>query len=228
MDINFKDETTRAVGLVLILLLIAAITQLSSLGFMKDASKRVLIPLDYADSVQNTIINIPNIHSNKIIILKKQYIIATKTKEYYQGIAISYYYNYYAFTICGILFATFLTIAVFLVANKGWQNCSLVLKTFLLANIVLSSIYYFLPNALKNEENLKNNIEKIRMCHDLQTDILSFLNTYYEKETTNKQIDSAIITNFKRISKDRDFLNSIDNSKISSEINSLISKATAK
>ena len=224
-EVKLKQNTLA--GLVCFgLIILAAGIQMSSSNYMKYASNKMLAPLNLVDSIQNQIIENTlketplNVRTLKVRTLKKQYLISSEIKGYYMKIGIAYYKNYYAFSICSIIFTTFLTIAVFLIANKGWQNSNLILKSFLLTTIVISSIYYFLPNVLNNKENLKNNLEKVRVFGKIQYDILTLSNKI--KQIDSVQIDSAITSNYERISKDLDFMSTIDNSKLQSEYTNLM------
>jgi len=216
-----QRKTTLALIVAVALIITAISTQKWAYRYMNKASNEALIPLNAADSIQNLILNNTLKDSTlKIVTLKKQYLICDKIKSYYRGLGVSYYTNYYAFSICSIIFITLLTIAVFLIANKGWQGSSPVLKSFLLVSIVLSSIYYFLPTVLNNNENLKNNMEKVIVFEKIQTDILSFSNKV--SQVDNSKIDSSITSYYERISTNFDFLTTIDNSKLDSEITNLL------
>ena len=146
-----QKENTLAAIVCIGLIILAIGTQKTSSHFMQLESDRVLSPLNSVDLIQNQIIDStlkePTL---KITTLKKQYLICGEIKSYYKALGVSYYINYYAFSICSIVFITLLTIAGFLIVTNGWQNSALVLKSFLLTTIVLSSIYYFLPNVLNN------------------------------------------------------------------------------
>jgi len=200
------------------LIILAICTFYISTSFMSSASEKILTPLNTVNSIQNQIIE--NTYKNvettsKTNILKKQYLISGEIKKYYLQTGKSYYKYHFAFSISSIIFTTLLTIAIFLIANKGWQKSNLILKSFLLTTIILSSIFYFLPNVMSNKENLKNNSEKIKIYGKIQTDILKISNKL--EESTAKQIDSIISNNYDRISNDLDFFNSIDDSKLQNE-----------
>jgi hypothetical protein len=217
----FQKERTLALIVAIALLVLAIGTQKWAFRYMKIASVEALSPLNSADSIQNLIVNGSLIDtSSKIVTLKRQYLISGKIKSYYQGLGVTYYMNYYAFSICSIVFMTLLSIAVFLIANKGWQNSSILLKSFMLTTIVLSSVYYFLPNVLNNNENLKNNMEKVKVFEKIQFDILSFANKVSQMD--NSKIDSSIASNYDRISTNLDFLTTIDNSQLNSELTNLL------
>jgi len=216
-----ENETALAVIVAVTLLVLAIGTQKWAFRFMKNASEEMLAPLNSADSIQSLIMNASlNDASAKVSTIGKQYLICDKIKSYYTGLGVSYYINYYAFSICSIIFITLLSIAVFLIANKGWQNSPVVLKSFLLTAIVLSSVYYFLPNVLKNEENLKNNMEKVKVFEKIQCDILSYLNKISREDAA--RVDSSITAYYDRISGNLDFLTAIDDSKLNSEITDLL------
>jgi hypothetical protein len=216
-----NKKNTLAALLCFGLITLAVITQMSSTSFMKTASINMLAPLNTVDSIQCQIIKNSLIDSSlKTSTLKQQFFISREIKNYYKNVSVAYYNNYYAFSICSILFTTLLTIGGFLIANRGWQNSSVVLKTFLLTTIVLSSVYYFLPKVLNNEENLKNNIEKVAEFEKIQSDILTIANSIKGMETT--QIDSSITSNYNRISTHLDFLTTIDDSELQNEFGELL------
>ncbi|NIF05166.1 hypothetical protein F3J23_06890 [Chryseobacterium sp. Tr-659] len=225
---NFlKKEIVQAVIMCIILVFLAFSVQIKSVNFMESSSINVLKPLDSADAIQKQIINdlLPE-RSGKMLILKRQYQITEEIKKYYRHLGTTYYVNYYSFSICAILFTTLLTVAVFLVVNKGWQNSGLIFKTFLLSNIILASIYYFLPNVLSNKDNLANNMEKIKVFQNIQSDIISV--SYTIKNLDEKKTDSAILSHFNRISVNVDFPTTIDNTKINNELSKLLENYTGK
>ncbi len=219
---NFlKKENVQAILLCLVLGALAFTVQTKSVDFMKEASVKVLKPLDSADSIQNQIINESLTGSSvKISTLKKQYLISEQIKKYYRQLGTTYYVNYYSFSICAIVFVTLLTVAVFLMVNKGWQNSSLLLKTFLLANIILGSVYYFLPNVLSNKDNINANMLKIKEFQKIQSDIMDI--SVRVDKLNEKEIDSAIQSNFDRITANIDFPTTIDNSKVDTKILKLL------
>jgi hypothetical protein len=198
-----------------------AIVHTTSFSFMESASKRVLKPLRTVDSIQQTIADTTLYKADlKTVTLKKQYGIAEEIKKYYTNIGASYYQNYYAFTICSIFLTTLLTIAIFLLANKGWQNSSIVLRSFLLSTIVLSSIYYFLPNVLNNDKNLEKNMDKVLTYVKIQSDILTFSNVI--EKATEAQIDSVIAYNYKEISDNLSFPSNIDDTSLQDKFSDLM------
>lgn len=219
---NFlKKENVQAILICLVLGALAFTVQTKSVCFMKEASVKVLKPLDSADSIQNQIINRSLTGSSvKILTLKNQYLMSDQVKKYYRQLGTTYYVNYYSFSICAIVFVTLLTVAVFLMVNKGWQNSSLLLKTFLLANIILGSVYYFLPNVLSNKDNINANMLKIKEFQKIQSDIMNI--SVRVDKLNEKKIDSAIQNHFNRITANIDFPTAIDNSKIDSKLSKLL------
>lgn len=215
-----KPENISATVVCIGLILLAIFIHVATYRFMKSASERVLAPLDSVDLIQYQIIE-KTLEGNtlKLTTLKNQYLICEQIKKYYKGLGISYYTNYFAFSICSIIFVTLLTIAVFLIANIGWQGSDLVHKSFFLTTIALSSIYYFLPSVLNNKENLKKNTEKVIEFEKIQLDILSFSNKIELMDIEN--INDIITSNYENISTNLDFLNTIDDSKLINEMNIL-------
>ena len=221
MKFFLQKESTRAAIVLLALLALAILVQKSSHRFINKAATELLLPLQAADSIQTAIINrLLTDSTPKISTLKQQYLITQKVKGYYQAVGTEYYTNYYAFSICAIIFMVLLTVAVFMVANKGWQNTPVLIRVFLLGTVVLSSLYYFLPNVLNNKENIRNNLDKVKLYQTLETDMLSFSNTIGRQPV--EAIDSTITNNYKRISNNLDFLTTIDDSKLGNEVSSLL------
>lgn len=206
---NFlKKENVQAILICLVLGALAFTVQTKSVCFMKEASAKVLKPLDSADSIQSQIINRSLTGSSvKILTLKNQYLISEQVKKYYRQLGTTYYVNYYSFSICAIVF-------------KGWQNSGLLLKTFLLANIILGSVYYFLPNVLSNKDNINANMLKIKEFQKIQSDIMNI--SVRVDKLNEKEIDSAIQNHFDRITANIDFPTAIDNSKIDSKLLKLL------
>ncbi len=212
--INLKKETVLPFAVVIVLVLTAFIVQNRSMAFMYRTADSILKPLREADTLQEkSLQSILRDTSAKCMIVKSQYETAQKIKVYYRRLSITYYANYYGFSICSIFFTTLLTIAVFLVSNKGWQSSSLILKVLLLTTIFLSSIYYFLPSVLENKENLQKNIEKFVVFQKIESNIVHFSGLM--KQSSQATIDSAIASNYNQIASNYDFIVAIDNSKVS-------------
>lgn len=213
-----QKEKVQAILICISLLFLAVIIQTVSHKTMKGLAAETFKPLNSADSIQKEIIHESlrgNIAPNARILMK-QYLISENVKNYYKVLGTSYYVNYYSFSICSIVFTTLLTIAVFLMTNKGWQNSNIILKTFLLSNIVLSSIYYFLPNVINNKVNLNSNILKIKSFQILQSNITQ---TSLKLDSINdKKVDTLISSYFDTISSNIDFPATIDDSKIHEEL----------
>src|SRR5579883_1733384 len=83
--------------------LFALFVHLLSSGFIKKASKNILQPIDQADDLQEEVLK--HLNGNiKTTVLTNQFNIATQLKNYYRNLAVSYYQNYYVFTICSIVY----------------------------------------------------------------------------------------------------------------------------
>jgi hypothetical protein len=222
-----KKESVIAFFVCFSLLALALIVQISSSNLMQSESVGILAPLDSVDALKTEVLMdlLPDSNS-RAEILKKQYSVSNQVKVFYKGVSIYYYKSYYAFSICSIIFTTLLTLSVFLMAHKGWSSSGIILKTFLLTNIVLSSIYYFLPNVLKNEENLTSNIEKAAKMEQIQSDMLVVATRFNSLE--NEEIDSAIASFHKSISENIEFKISIDNSRIQNDQTDLMDRLNSE
>ncbi|HTF81845.1 MAG TPA: hypothetical protein VL947_08975 [Cytophagales bacterium] len=208
-------EKVQATLLGILLLFMAVIAFHTSQKYIRDNSAEIFAPLRKADSIQVSIFNNTLVDTTRQMkILKSQYEVCERLKVYHTNLAVIYYRNYYAFSICSILFTTLLTIAVFLVANSGWQNASLLLRTFLLMTILMASIFYFLPTVLNNKNNLQSNVDKIKTYYKVQSNILNFSNLYISSKKKLKA-DSAISSHNIIITNNFDVSITIDDSKIS-------------
>jgi hypothetical protein len=146
-----------------------------SFRFIRKASKNILLPIDQVDILQEKMLkNSPD--NKKVTILIDQFNISTHLKSYYRNLAISFYQNYYVFTICSIVYTIFLAIAVFLLAADGWKDSPPCIKVIVLMTLFFAAYYYFLPNVLNNKLNLQKNMDCVKFFQKLQLDILSFLN----------------------------------------------------
>lgn len=218
-----KNEKSQCFILVLVLLLLGILAQLGSHSFMYHKTNEILKPLSSADSLQYVNFKLTiNDSLPKLKTLKSQYETAQEIKSYFMNVALTYYLNYYAFSICSIIFTTLLSIAVFLVANKGWQTSPLILKTFLMTTVVLSSIYYFLPTVLSNKDNIQKNLNKVIVYQKIQSDILSFSSTY--NPTDDCKTDTILKSNYDKIVSNFDFIITIDDSKLSSNLQDQLGK----
>lgn len=172
-------DNTKCLLIVIGLVIIAAGVQLWSSLYMESTTFKKMTDIHSSDSIFHvSLINILDKNTDrKIIILKNQYDACQKIKDYYNGVGITYFRNYYAFSICSVLFTTLLAIASFLVINDGWQKAGIVLKTFFLTTILISSFYFFLENVLENKKNLATNLQKAKIFQHTQFNILYFANS---------------------------------------------------
>ncbi len=168
-------ENQKCLILAIGLIFIAGILQYASVTYMRNTTEAKFQNLRSADTLlmQTAIMTIPDSSSN-LKCLKNQFDVSGKIKNYYYNIGSTFYRNYYAFSICSILFATILAIATFLVISSGWQNSSQLIKTFFLTSILISSFYFFLPTVLNNRENYALNLKKGKTFNQIQLNILTF------------------------------------------------------
>ncbi|MCO5949524.1 hypothetical protein [Mucilaginibacter flavidus] len=177
----------------------AAIIHMLSFKFIRKAAPNILLPINEADEIQETLLNDGVVANEKIGIIIKQYKIAHKLKTYYRSLAVSYYQNYYVFTICSIVYTGLLAVALFVLAISGWKDSSENIKTVVLLTTLFASYYYFLPNVLNNRLNLQKNMDGVKIYQRIQFDILSFLNM---AATTSAEETDKFITNIYNSFKD--------------------------
>lgn len=181
--------------------------------YMESTTHRIVSKIDLFDLQQDKIIESPvrydTIYNNK---LKYQYYSSKYLKKYFMELAIIFNENYYKFSICFIVSSILLSISLFLIVQKGWSNSSFFIKEFFLLSVFISSIYYFLPIVLNSQDNIRQNIEKVKIYQGIQLDILSYQNIF---DSLNRTQRDTVITNINnRIKNDYDFLISIDPSKV--------------
>jgi hypothetical protein len=208
-----KKEINQVIVLALVFILFAFILHEGSFKYMENKSSEMLVPIDSADVLQDKIIQSSiNDTFYKASTIKNQYYVSKQLKHYYMDMAITYNNNYYRFSICFVVFTTLLTIILFLVAAKGWQNSNIFLKTLFLLTTLLSSFYFFLPNVFSNKENLQNNLQKVIVFQKLQSNIISFSNTLNESD--RKKVDSMITNINDTIKNNYNFIINIDPQKV--------------
>jgi hypothetical protein len=173
-------EVQKCLFLTIGLIAVAGILQYGSVSYMRTATEEKFHNLRSADTVlvQTSKLTIPDSSSN-LKCLQNQFDVCGKIKNYYYDVGSTYYRNYYAFSICSILFATVLAIATFLLISSGWQNATSLIKTFFLTTIFISSFYFFLPTVLNNKENYALNLKKGKTFNQIQLNILSFSTKQY-------------------------------------------------
>lgn len=208
-----KNEIVQVISLVAFFILFAVILDEGSFKYIKNKSTEMLVPIDSADKIQDKIIQLTiNDSLYKASTIKNQYYVSKQLKHYYMNMAITYNNNYYRFSICFVVYTTLLTIILFLVAAKGWQNTNIFLKAFFLLTTLLTSFYFFVPNVFNNKENLQNNLQKVIVFQRLQSNILSFSNTL--NQTDKKKVDSMITSINDTIKYNYNFIINIDPQKV--------------
>ena len=216
-----------ALAIALGLVILAWITQQWSYGFIKTETHKVLSPLYSADSVKNLILTQHLKDTTlKIATLKNQFIICDRVETYFGNLGLFYFNNYYAFSICFIVFITLFIVALFLVITRGWQHLPLVLKSLFLTTLVLSSISYFLPEMLINKNYQRTNMEKVKVFEKIQFDILSLANNI--NQLNSAAVDSSISSYYSRISENIEFLTTIKDEKLDNELKDVLKKYKTK
>jgi hypothetical protein len=119
-----------------------------------------------------------------------------------------------------VLLVMLLSIAIFLVASKGWQGSSFLIKTYLLTTVLISSVYYFLPAVLNSKENIQKNTEKFKMFQKIQSDILAYSTIYQRGE--NVKVDCVLTSNYNLITANFDIFTTIDEAKINSNMQDVL------
>lgn len=168
-------DIQKSILLAIGLILTAAILHVSSIAYITHRIQNKIDNLKTTDSVFQKTLEIPIPGSNQSTVsLINQYNASQIIKNYYLDISVIFYRNFYAFAICGIVFGTILVIATFLLITTGWRESSLLIKTFFLTTILISSFYFFLPTVLNNRDNYALNLKKVKTFNQIQMNILSF------------------------------------------------------
>ncbi|HTB33087.1 MAG TPA: hypothetical protein VK808_13750 [Bacteroidia bacterium] len=191
-------------------LVVAISLQISSYEIIKHISSRVVDDVNFADSLGD--ISAAHVFKKvaepRMHYLQDQFLFAGQLKDTYKEMGLEYFRNYYAFSVCLTLFTTLLSISVFLVAHRGWANCTVKLKAFLIFNVVFASFYYFIPKVLNNETNISKNMNQHKAYQGIQIDILSFCRTV---DTLNRaKMDTMIARTANQIKSNYDFAIGID------------------
>jgi hypothetical protein len=208
-----KKESFQSVLLAAGMIILAAVIYFVSTRFMYSAAKRALKPLKNADNKQEIDLQSAMIDSiPELKTLKMQYETIKEIKTFHMDLAVAYHADFYAFSMCSILFITLLSIGGFLVVNAGWSNTSLLLKSFVLSATFVSSIFYFLPRVVCNEKNISKNANKVIAFQSIQSEILVIAMSY--NSIDKSKINSMVANIYKLIAANYDFINTIDNSKL--------------
>jgi hypothetical protein len=189
-----------------------------SYKYVTHVSIGALNQINQVDTIENKGLELTfkNLHSSRLMFLENQYKAAGQLKSSCKEVALLYFKNYYAFTVCFALFSAMLSVSLFLVAHKGWQHADDKLKTFVMLCVVFSSFFYFLPKMMNNESNMYKNIEKQRAYQGIQLDVLTFVNS-----GDTARADSMINHVDNAIKKDYGFMIAIDPTAVSNPLDQL-------
>jgi hypothetical protein len=177
---------------------IAVAIHMGAISYMEKTAPEKMRMIEAADSINLATARqlIAGTTPNHIR-LKSQFELCQQLKDYYLDMGHTFFRNYYAFTTCSVFFAALLAIAAFLLVSKGWQNASLLIKTFFLMTIFISSFYFLLASVLNNRENYILNLKKVKAYNQVQFDILSFTAQPYA--IRDDSLTSAVKRNYKVI-----------------------------
>ena len=183
-----KNSLILAIGLLIFIIILHS----GTVNYMGTEMNKKFDNLKSADTIFLKTSHIAiNDSTPSLKCLKNQFLASNEIKKYYFDIASTYYRNYYTFSICSIVFGTFLAISTFLLISKGWGNSTLLIKTFFVSSVLISSFYFLLPTVFKNEDNYKANLEKVKTFNEIQLNILSFS---VSKKVNNKDSLSNFIS----------------------------------
>lgn len=192
------SETIKCIVLGGVLLITAMILHVMASRFMEGTLEKKMINVHAADDIYRaTATQLIGETGPNFRCLRSQFEVSQKLKMYYLDIAKIYYKNFYAFTVCSIVFGTVLAIAAFLLINKGWQNATALEKSFFLVSVFISSSYFLLSNVFNNGQNYSLNLTKVKAFHQIQMNILSFTTKPYVNMADS--VTAELDRNFKDI-----------------------------
>ena len=199
-----KVEANQALLLIVFFAITFTVLDQGSMYYMRRETTFIETKIDKADLVQDKLIPIPSTtDTSKINYLKAQYYMSKHLKKYFMSLAATFNSNYFKFSVCFTVSSILLSIAIFLIVQKGWSLSQYPIKVFFIASVFTSSLYYFLPLVFNNKDNVQKNIDKVKIVQGIQTDIVSYY-VSFNNLSKSKQ-DTVIVQINNRIKDNYDF-----------------------
>lgn len=92
-------------------------------------------------------------------VFKTQQKILALRKSHHLELGIIFFRNYYGVLILLMIFSCIGGVVLFLIANQGWTNASITLKSLFLSLALLVTFFGFFPTVFKQEQNFSENLK---------------------------------------------------------------------
>jgi hypothetical protein len=204
---EFNEQMAMRLTIAIFYILSAVILHALLFRFIKRSSQNSLASMLKADALQEEILHKAK-DTEKLEILKYQFSVASEIKTYYRDLAVSYYQNYFVFTICSVVYTIITGVLVFVITATGWEHASYERKFLFLFTISLASFYYFLPNVLNNKVNLQKNMGGVKIFQGIQMDLLA----YVDNPKPEPDTDAFIANVYKSMQNNYDYNITLDTS----------------
>lgn len=142
----------------------------------------------YLDSLQKPLV----LEEKYFDVFKTQQKVLTLRKSHHLNLGIIFFRNYYGVLILSMIFSCIGGVVLFLIANQGWANASITLKSLFLSLALLVTFFGFFPSVFKQEENFNENLKSYMSYTKAEVNIvdqLSKLNNplFAAKRDTNNK-----------------------------------------
>jgi predicted PurR-regulated permease PerM len=168
-------------------------------------------------------------------VFKTQQKILALRKSHHLQLGIIFFRNYYGVLILSMIFSCIGGIVLFLIANQGWANASITLKSLFLSLVLLVTFFGLFPTVFKQEQNFNENLKNYMSYTKAELNIVDQLSKldnplFAAKKDTSfkpakwiidtaeyyKQIDSMVTVNDNGINNLANYVLNIDAKEIKS------------
>ena len=160
---------------------IVVISQLAALLFRVETGKsanKLLAPLDTVNKLQTDLscsdFNITPVEAASFVRLNK---IILKQKEQHKLTFIKLYRYYLASISLLTIFSILSGILGFIIAQKGWKNTDIRIRSVFLTSVALTSFYGLSISVFKQETGINQNIKSYIKYDNIQKEILNYCST---------------------------------------------------
>ncbi|MFN8356975.1 MAG: hypothetical protein U0Y10_21150 [Spirosomataceae bacterium] len=135
--------------------------------------------------------------NEELATIRNQYFYLQTKKDYHEGMLSRFYALYFAITTCALLASVLIGGLLAYIANLGWSQANLKIKTFFVTMGIFTTLYGSVLNVFNLKKNAENNLKFFLEYKGIQIEIYDYLTTSgkYLMSDDEKQKPSNTVVN---------------------------------
>ncbi len=177
---------------------------------MKPYTKSQVLIDTYLDSLKKPI----KLEQKYFAVFKTQQKILSLRKAHHLHLGLVFFRNYYGVLILSMVFSCIGGVVLFLIANQGWSNVSITLKSLFLALAIVVTFFGLFPAVFKQQENFEANLKNYMSYTKAELNIIDQLS----------KLDNPLFAAIKDTTNNPEFFWKVDSLNYYKNIDSMITK----